>query len=302
MNYYSINVLIIAYKQEKLIGRALESILVQKQYGLSKIVVCDDCSPDNTWDVLKKYSKEYPEIIEVYRSEPNKGIYGNAWEVTCKRGDADFYYMMAGDDALCDGWFKAVQQFLSGKVIKPCEQSICIFSDWKLVTPGNVERVYKQDLVTKRSVDALSLRIRGLICGRSMLQSNALIAQQTPVDLANGVSKAEKFFEFQPVMHAKHVLYCPYVGSMYFSGIGISTTAHSVEYRKGIIEANRCFLDTFKLKKKDANHIRYKMAYQEFQLSHSFLWYCKMLWFYMISIDTNIGFSIKQLIKLVLAR
>ena len=47
-----INVLIITYNQEDLIKRAIDSILCQKEYGLNKIVVSDDCSSDNTWNVL----------------------------------------------------------------------------------------------------------------------------------------------------------------------------------------------------------------------------------------------------------
>ena len=48
-----ITVLVMTYNQEELIKRALNSILNQKEYGLFKVVVCDDCSKDNTWNVLK---------------------------------------------------------------------------------------------------------------------------------------------------------------------------------------------------------------------------------------------------------
>ena len=122
------------------------------------------------------------------------------------------------------------------------------------------------------------------------------------MDLKHGVSKAEKFFEFQPVMHAQYHYYCPFVGSIYYSGIGISTTAHSIEYRRGIIEANKSFLETFKLKKKDESHIKYKIASEEYHIKPSFSLYFKRIWLYIKSIDINIGFSYRQLINVFLGR
>ncbi len=44
MAYARINVLIVTYKQADTIGRNIESILCQKEYGLNEIVICDDLS------------------------------------------------------------------------------------------------------------------------------------------------------------------------------------------------------------------------------------------------------------------
>ena len=76
---YSINVLILCYKQERIIGRAIESALCQKEWGLKNIIIQDDCSPDGTWEVLQEYARKYPDIVKPYRNEHNLGIYGN-WQ------------------------------------------------------------------------------------------------------------------------------------------------------------------------------------------------------------------------------
>ena len=47
-SYKSITVLVICYKQQEVIKRALDSILCQKEFGLKKIVVCDEA-----WIFLK---------------------------------------------------------------------------------------------------------------------------------------------------------------------------------------------------------------------------------------------------------
>ena len=70
------SVAIITYNQEKFIGRALESVLVQKKW-VYEIVICDDCSQDNNWNIIMDYYHKYPEIIRPFRNEKNLGIYGN---------------------------------------------------------------------------------------------------------------------------------------------------------------------------------------------------------------------------------
>ena len=60
-----INILLITYNQENLIRRTLDSILCQKEFGINNIVVNDDCSKDNTWEILKEYEAKYPNIMRI---------------------------------------------------------------------------------------------------------------------------------------------------------------------------------------------------------------------------------------------
>lgn len=94
------------YKQADVIGRNIESILQQREYGLHEIIVCDDCSPDNNWDVIQSYVKKYPNIIRAYRNITNLGIYGNSDKCASLHGDADLFCWLEGDDALEPGVFK----------------------------------------------------------------------------------------------------------------------------------------------------------------------------------------------------
>ena len=91
MEYKKISVLIVTYKQANVIGRNIESILQQKDYGLHEIVICDDCSPDNNWEVIQSYVEKYPNIIRAYRNNPNLGIYGNSDKCALLHGDAELF-------------------------------------------------------------------------------------------------------------------------------------------------------------------------------------------------------------------
>ena len=65
------SLIIPVYNAEKFIGRCLDSLLEQtfKDY---EIIVVDDCSKDNSLNVLQEYSKKYP-IIQVIHQEKNGG-------------------------------------------------------------------------------------------------------------------------------------------------------------------------------------------------------------------------------------
>ena len=58
MNVNKINVLVVTYNQENVIGRCLESILCQKVFGLNKIIICDDHSTDNNWLIINAYKEK----------------------------------------------------------------------------------------------------------------------------------------------------------------------------------------------------------------------------------------------------
>lgn len=61
------------YNGEKYIARALESILMQETSYLYKIWIIDDCSTDNTANIVREYQKLYPNIIDLEVNEHNEG-------------------------------------------------------------------------------------------------------------------------------------------------------------------------------------------------------------------------------------
>ena len=135
---------IVSYNQEDVIGRTLDSILNQKEWGLFKIIVSDDCSKDRTWEILQEYKGKYPEIMDIHRNEHNLGIYGNvAQSNTYLPDDYDLICDLAGDDALCEGYFKALQDYIIDNKIDT-SKGVGIYSDWKAISPNGKEKVVTQ--------------------------------------------------------------------------------------------------------------------------------------------------------------
>ena len=220
MDLAKINVLIVTYKQADVIGRNIESILQQKEYGLNKIIICDDCSPDNNWDVIQKYVKQYPDFIVAYRNENNLGIYGNSMRLASLHDEADLYCWLEGDDELCDGFFKATQDYIRNNDID-VGQSVGIFSDYYVVNPQGKKKRVRNDFVL-RGEDPLGAYYRNIATWRASLISKPVIEKFKAIEINKGLILAETLFDSQWFRYTDRSYYNPIVGSVYYSGIGVS--------------------------------------------------------------------------------
>lgn len=65
-----ISVIMAAYNCEDTVAASIESILNQT-YKNIEFIICDDCSNDNTYSIIKEYYDKYPEIIVLLKNEKN---------------------------------------------------------------------------------------------------------------------------------------------------------------------------------------------------------------------------------------
>ena len=66
-----VTVIIRTYNREKIVGNAIESVLAQT-HDHFELIILDDCSTDNTYDVCKQYEKKDPRIRYI-RHKKNSG-------------------------------------------------------------------------------------------------------------------------------------------------------------------------------------------------------------------------------------
>lgn len=264
---YSISIFIVTYKQENLIGRAIESVLKQKEWGLKSIVIGDDCSPDNNWQVIQDYQKKYPDIIKAYRNEHNLGIYGNYEMLLANREEADLYYFLEGDDAICDGWFKAIQNSLAKRKIELHGVAATISSDYKIVRPNGFSIVNRNNkLIEKKGVDPLSLKARNVISFRSTLVTAATLERYEPVDLSNGLGVAEEMADIRPFRYSDKFYYIPFVATIYYTHVGVSTRLQGKEYREDRIKQFQWIKDNLPIDAKALALQDSRIAAEKYQL------------------------------------
>jgi glycosyltransferase involved in cell wall biosynthesis len=94
-----VSVCITAYNREKLLPKAIDSVLKQRVDFPIEIVIGEDCSQDNTASVARAYQQKYPDVVRLFINETNLGCRGNTWQTLDRCGgtftawlDSDDYY------------------------------------------------------------------------------------------------------------------------------------------------------------------------------------------------------------------
>ena len=272
---------VITYNQENVIHRALDSVLCQKEWGLYRLVVSDDCSSDHTWEVLQKYKEKYPTLIEIHRNEHNLGIYGNVQRVDSYLPDGDLYGSLSGDDEYCKGYFEALQKLVEREKID-VKSPIGIYSDWKSVSPEGKENVFRQNLVASK-YPLVSLKIRGFITSRSVIVSKAVRDLYAPMILDRGLALAEGSYDIQSHINIKEAYYMPIVTSVYYTEVGVSkelsvkksdylTTQHAIMWQY--------FIDNYLRDKKDIYYAEYEVIKAKFLLHPTFVQIVRMFYYF----------------------
>lgn len=236
-----ISVYIITYNQEDVIDRTLTSILNQLDY-VYEICVSDDCSSDRTWDILNEYALSYPGLFKLNRNQPNRGIFENTEKVwTMPSGD--IVYDLAGDDCVGEGWFKRVVDYIREERIDYKKEHFCILGDYKAIYPNGDSVVFQNNLVNN-GIDPIYLSLRTLVGIRSACFSINVLRKFEKV--SQGKSHiAESAMDIQLFLNTERYYYIPYVGNIYYTGIGVSTktsTDKFFEERQKIVPYALSFL------------------------------------------------------------
>lgn len=229
-NHPKNSVVVVCYNQESLISRTLDSILCQKDF-VFEIIVADDCSTDTTWDIIVKYQSEFPELIKPFRNHTNLGIFENFANAIIKStGDLTWY--IAGDDMFMYGVFEQACSVVDEHNIDFKNDAFSIYFDFKEVHTNGKEIIVKNNLV--ELYDAVGLKIRQLIANRSVCFSKKVLEKFYPVRKDIGIL-ADGLLDLQVQLFSDKNYYKSFIGSAYFTNIGVSTKTKKDEIMKSAI-------------------------------------------------------------------
>lgn len=108
-----LSICIATYNRGRFIGDTLDTILCQMQPGV-ELVVVDGASPDNTLEVMAKYTSRYP-ALRYYRETENSGIDAD-YDKAVGYADGDYCWLMTDDDLLRPGAIERVLDKLNKKI------------------------------------------------------------------------------------------------------------------------------------------------------------------------------------------
>lgn len=280
-------VIIITYNQQDLIGRAIESILCQKEY-IYEIIIADDYSTDKTWDKLIEYQNKYPEIIKPYRNPKNLGIFGNI-EGTWTKTTGNIIWYLSGDDIFCKGLFKEAITLIEKNKINLEDDSFTLYFDYKTVAPSGKEKIFKNNLVKR--YNPISLKIRQLICNRTIGFSKNVLKQFYPIAKDIGIH-ADGLQDIQVQFFSEKNYYAPFIGSIYYTDIGIaSRTKRELAIKSYILSLEQLKSEIKNISQDDMNWLNYLQKQLAFKLNPSFINYKNYLNYFFKIIVVYFGWN-----------
>jgi len=92
-----VSVCLFTYNYERFLHQSVDSILNQQCDFDFEILICDDCSTDNTLKIALEYQLNHPQIIRVLTHDVNKGGTKN-WIRAMQSSKGKYIAFMDGDD------------------------------------------------------------------------------------------------------------------------------------------------------------------------------------------------------------
>ena len=138
-----ISVIMGIYNCAKTLPEALDSLLAQTVQDF-EVILCDDGSTDETYDVADQYRKKHPEKIVLLKNEKNEGL-NHTLNVCLKAAKGQYIARMDGDDrCLADRFEKELRVLEEEPSISFVSSDMCYFDEtgtWGRIShPADPER------------------------------------------------------------------------------------------------------------------------------------------------------------------
>lgn len=275
-----ISILVITYNQENYISETLESIINQEHNYSIEIIIGDDCSTDNTRQIIQKYKKKYPSIINVIFNETNLGLIKNYYNIVSKC-TGKYFMVCAGDDYWLPGKIKTQIELLEDNPsIGMCYSKAVLFNDKKKVFLKNTsgtETDFNKQLYFGNFIPAPSITLRKELFDNYIKEINPLeqkwIMEDSPIWF---------WFLKKTQVHFIDKPFCVY-------RIISKSISHPQEYKKIIDYENSClqirlfYIKYFKLDKSIEEQIinRYNTVFIDLSFKyfnfHDFIKYISII-------------------------
>lgn len=154
-NNETVSVITPVYNVASVIERTLDSVLMQS-YKDIEIVLVDDCSKDNSADIIAQYTKKYPNIV--YHKQEKNGGAAVARNAAMKLAKGRYIAFLDSDDQWCEGKVEKQLAFMKQKnAAISCTAMDCIDEqDNPLNSVRNVKECISYSFLLKNTMIATS--------------------------------------------------------------------------------------------------------------------------------------------------
>jgi len=123
----------ITYNHEKFIREAIEGVLMQKTDFHFELIIGEDCSTDNTRNIVLEYASKYPDIIRPLLPQKNLGMFKNFVE-TLKVCKGKYIALCEGDDY----WIDPLKLQKQVEYFKANQEAVICFTNRKIIDINGV--------------------------------------------------------------------------------------------------------------------------------------------------------------------
>lgn len=211
-----VSIICIAYNHEEYIEKTLQSFIMQRTNFDYEILVHDDASTDNTAKIIRKYEKQYPNIIKPIYQTVNQYSQGIeiVYEFMYKRAKGNFLASSEGDDYWTDP-LKLQKQYDFMK--DHPEVSACIHADKLINEKGDrilgYRKLYKRNkfmsvketVFKQKTVPTNSIFMRNYFTSDYVIPDWYFNADVTDFPLCLYLSTKGKIYYMNEVMSAYRV-------------------------------------------------------------------------------------------------
>lgn len=259
----------------------LESLVKQTVKGY-EIIAVDDCSTDNSFEILKAYEKDYPDRFRAIHSEVNKHQ-GGAKNIGLKASKGEWIGFIDSDDWITDNMYERLIQRAeeTGADLVGCDYCLTGEHSMKVgqVVPNNKagqSGVLNDEKKRSLILDGGSLVVK--IFKRSMIIENELWFPEDIFYEDNALGNSY-------LILAKHFEYIE--EPLYYYYQHDASTVHTISVKRceDRMEAGRLMLEEAK------RHDYFEDFKPELEYSFTLLFYINTLFTYMAGVDkTKYGF------------
>jgi glycosyltransferase involved in cell wall biosynthesis len=270
----------ITYNQGDYIEQALESIFTQSVLP-DEVIISDDASEDNTFDIIEKYALKYPHIIKAIRQKVNIGVFKNQ-NFVMFLASGKLITFLAGDDLIKFGLFEELNNVINTNQIN-LDEKFVIVTNTSLLYPDGTETLI--DNYSNKNIPPFYLRLRNSIHYNSVGISRSLIHDcgKIPLDLGY---HADLIWNMRIENNSKCHYYTNFISYSYRVGVGVSSkTKYTLlldSRAKVLNHIKREFANT--LSKADLNYIKLEVTYIKYQQIETFKLYFLFVYRYLTNI------------------